>query len=250
MSTETPIDPIIADVQRQPGTAAPDITEAAPEDRIGQLLRGRGIQIVPDAVIEKRNAEERAGRVAALRGQAGCPERASRFLREHAETWPGKHAGVGNTRGHLLRLLRQVGGATILLYGYQGTGKTVLAVDVIRQATEAMRKARFVTAMMLLAELLDAKVAGELAKDLRQWTSVDVLVVDQFDKLAGADWEQRLIFDVLDARHNAERVTVLVANGSTDEVAEKLGTSIIQRCQEAGGFFECNWEKFRGAIAA
>jgi len=232
-------------------TPAPPAIPVDPEDEsnpglvLARLIADRVIVPVSDAAMEAHRAEEHTYLVRALRKEAGCPDRAARFLRDHEGDWFLKNEKLRAYRVRLLEKLAQVGGATVVLYGPQGTGKTVLAVHAIREATEAGRRAKFCTATLLASELSDAKSAGRMAAELRAWVGVDVLVIDQFDKVGKADWENRLIFEILDNRHNAERVTILVVNANTDELPGILGASMVQRVQEAGAALNCDWARFR-----
>lgn len=212
---------------------------------LDRLLKDRPMTFSDPKAIADREAEQHRLRVVQLRREAGLPDRANRFLRDSGDRWL-QHEKTANTRKVLAGLLTRLGGATAVVYGPQGTGKTVLAVDLIRTATDAERHCQFTTAVEMIAELSDAKIAGRLAAEMRRWVGVDVLVVDQFDKMARADWEVRLIFDVLDRRHNTERVTVLVLNGDHASVASLLGDSLVERCTEAGAALCCGWASFRG----
>lgn len=239
MSTTEPITDPAATVPSS------DIGADDPGQRLARLIEGKAIRPATEAAIEQHKAEERDRRVAALRRAAECPERAQKFLRDRGDTWADGHEKLARTRGTILAQMRQPGGATLLLLGPQGTGKTVLAVDLIRHATADLRHARYTTAVGLLLELSDARLAGRISTETRRVAAVDVLVVDQFDKLAAADFEARVIFDLLDSRHNAEHVTVLIANGAPDTVQKMLGESLRQRIEESGGFYHCDWERFR-----
>lgn len=239
MKTETP--PVPTEAATSNATPTND-----PGEVLAALLAGRPVPVEDPAVIAQAAAWEHEKIVVSRRKDAKCPNRASRFLRDTKVRWWEKNEKLAAYRELLATQSRRDGGATIIIYGPQGTGKTILAVDLINTATADRRHCRFSTAIEMLASMSDARHEGRMVEVTDYWASaVDVLVVDQFDKLTGADWENRLVFEVLDKRHNNERVTVLVANGTTDEIQKMLGTSMIQRIQEAGSALECNWPRYR-----
>ena len=187
-------------------------------------------------------------RIAELLRQADLPARAVRFLGEFEKQAAADQAdGWGLARRQLAAQLARKGGATLALIGSQGLGKTVLAVDALQTAARSLRTVRFTDVCGLLAALGDAKERGALRAELEDWVAVDVLAIDQFDKVPDVSWEARWFFGLLDRRHNAERVTLLVGNlePSAEAVAAAWGESLAQRIEEAGGLIPCQWERVR-----
>lgn len=196
------------------------------------------------AAVQSRRAE----RVAELLRHAHLPGRAVKFLDElEKKPAPEKAGGWWLARQQLAAQLARPGGATLALVGAQGLGKTVLAVDALRAAARSLRTVRFTDVCGLMADLGDAKERGSLRAELEEWVAVDVLVIDQFDKVPDVSWEARWFFGLLDRRHNAERVTLLIGNlaPTPEAVAAMWGESLAQRIEEAGGLIPCQWERVR-----
>jgi DNA replication protein DnaC len=184
-------------------------------------------------------------------GAAQCPARALRFLQRHENPWGDPTKLLALTHERLAALKTRIGGTTCAIYGDQGTGKTILGVELLRQAAQEGRTGRYATIVDLVVDLKDAEKNGKLVQAMSYWKTVDVLVVDQWDKNGMADWESRLVFAILDGRHSMERVTLIIGNcikaadGYSAEFSRQLGNSIVQRIQETGEFILASWPRFR-----
>jgi DNA replication protein DnaC len=102
----------------------------------------------------------------------------------------------------------------LLFWGTVGTGKTHLAVGMLREVT--LRKgfsARIVEYPQLLEDLRRAYAestgVGPLMRSLAQ---VDVLVLDELANGLNSDWETTVIDDLVSRRYNAGRTTICTTN--------------------------------------
>ena len=235
--------------------APAETVEFDPAAYLAKIVEEKGIRVIPDAEFAEAKAAaaeaEQKNRARQLLGSAQCPARALRFLQRHANPWGDPNGLLARTHDRLTALKARVGGTTCAIYGDQGTGKTILGVDLIRQAAQEGRSGRYATIVDLVVDLKDAEKNGKLVQAIAYWKSVDILVVDQWDKNGMAEWEGRLVFAILDGRHAAERVTVIIGNcikaadGYTAEFSRQLGASIVQRIQETGEFVLASWARFR-----
>lgn len=160
-----------------------------------------------------------------------------------------------------LAALMQRGSVVTAIAGHSGRGKTTLATAVALAELGRGKTVQWITAVRLHALLSDAKArAGNrdafgLAETLAQLSEAHLLVIDQYEKLQGATWEERYVFDVVDARYNDGSNTLLVLNVPTDteNTVDKLcgaarvvlGESMVQRVEESGGVLACAWERKR-----
>lgn len=225
--------------------------------------------VAPPERLAEIEREKLAGRCERIWHEARIPLRA----REFAESYrpepglPQDRSRWGNTLEFVAERLLG-GGAMLALVGHAGTGKTVMAATAAwRLVQERRRAVRWFTGARLIAWLGDAKaragqrqsdgatLPGSLCEALDQLVEPDLLVIDQLDKSGKADWEQRYLIDVLDARYNEKRSTVLILNvdPQTPLQAQKLsnagrellGESVGQRIEECGCFVAFDWEKKR-----
>lgn len=184
--------------------------------------------------------EAAARRAAARIVAAGIP---SRFL--EATIWNWQH-GMDRQRAvwnwardycHGFCDALQAGRCGILL-GSHGTGKTHLAIGVLRHVVEKGSTGHYTTVMDMLgrikntyhrdADETESQVVGML-------TSVDLLVIDEVGRQLDTAYETAQLFRVLDARYRDLRPTILVSNLNKPKLAEFLGDPIIDRMREAGG---------------
>ena len=81
----------------------------------------------------------------------------------------------------------------------------------------------------------------ELVRRMEWWTSLDVLAIDELDKVGQTDWARERIFQLLDARYQSairqEALTVIAANyQSPDELSGYLKSRIEDNRFTANGY--------------
>ena len=185
-------------------------------------------------------------RVAQLRAAWGAPERhVAASLDKNAAggspAWQEKLAALA------LRLANNPG-SMLGFVGNRGTGKTQMAVELMRQATAAERSALFTSAIGFFL-----KIKASFAKDARQ-TELEVLqeffrphllVIDEIGKRGDSAWEDNLLFELLNRRYNAMKDTVIISNMPKGEFEDYIKDSLTSRINETGGLVEFNWSSFR-----
>ncbi|MNY17699.1 DNA replication protein DnaC [compost metagenome] len=110
------------------------------------------------------------------------------------------------------------------------------------------------------AVVLDAMqaVKGTYRKDsamteaavIEKLTAPDLLVLDEIGNQYGTDAERIILSNVINARYNAMKPTILLSNLAKDALAKELGDRVIDRMREGGGrMVVFDWESQRGARA-
>lgn len=138
--------------------------------------------------------------------------------------------------------------AHVALIGQNGSGKTQLAVELIREATTRGETALWTSAMKFLMDVKkcyrdETKTTEE--EIIARYVKPSLLVLDEFHRRKGNEWEDGLLFQVIDDRYNALKRTVLIANQTAEQFDQQNDSSIISRMRETGGVLECNWGSFR-----
>ncbi len=140
-------------------------------------------------------------------------------------------------------------GFIIGLVGTRGNGKTQMAVSLAMDSIRSKRRsARYTTATAFFM-----RIKGTYGKDAdeKEGEVVDdfarprLLVVDEAGKRGGSEWENNLLFELLNRRYNDMKDTILVDNRTLSEFVETIGPSLASRMNEGGGIVDCNWESFR-----
>lgn len=140
-------------------------------------------------------------------------------------------------------------GRTIAFYGTRGTGKTQLAVELLRAACWDGRTAMYRRVMDFFIEIKSTygKHAEETEADIiAKYVMPAVLVLDEAHERGGSTWESSLLNLLIDKRYGSMKDTLLIANLDKSGLASALGASAMSRLNETGGFVDCSgWGSFR-----
>lgn len=209
--------------------------------------------------IEKHQARRDASQaddLRRLRGQAmfeasGVPVRLEgATLKNYASEGSGQEAAhrqvceyAKGLPGHL------ESGDGLVLMGNMGTGKTHLAVGLVRYATRSLAvAARYITAPALFSRVRasyggngesEAQILGELVE-------APLLVLDEIGIGKGSDNELNLTYSLLGQRYDACRPTVIITNLMSEDLKAWLGDRVVDRLRETSPVVLFNWESYRG----
>lgn len=195
-----------------------------------------------DAERRKRaqEVEIRRAAISTLQSRWNAPERQLRAVQ----------LNPGGKWGETLRWVEdQIGhGCLVGLTGTRGNGKTQIAVEAMRFATQNLRRAYYDTATGFFLRLKatfnrDSRLTE--ADVLDQFRVPQLLVLDELGKRSENDWENRVLFELLDRRYRDNADTILISNQDRNGFMEAVGASIASRMLETGGIIECRWPSFR-----
>jgi len=141
-------------------------------------------------------------------------------------------------------------GATVAIVGDPGSGKTQMAVEVMRQSIWKMTRpsAMFtdIGAMILTMRSPYQSRAGISELELfNSYTIPQFLVIDDADRRGESDWENNMLHAILNKRYGAMKSTILIANQSANVFCQAIGPAMVSRIKENGGIIECNANDFR-----
>jgi len=149
-------------------------------------------------------------------------------------------------------VVSQVGsGFFMALVGIRGSGKTQIAVEAVRTCAETGWRCFFCTPTRFF---LDLKATyGDRGKDgglteadvVERYARWPLLVVDEIGQRGETDWEDRVLFEMLNRRYNGDVDTLLLGNDGRAKLEENLGPSLVSRMRERGGVVACKWPSFR-----
>jgi len=148
-----------------------------------------------------------------------------------------------------LRLRQKVGsGFLVCLVGVRGCGKTQLAVELMKfNSRERLKASRYCSAMEFFLAIKGCYSGRKTSEEnvLADFRSFPFLVIDEAGRRGETEWEDRMLFELLDKRYGDMTDTLLISNQSIDEFSRVLGASLSSRMNETGGVIECGWEPFR-----
>ena len=137
-------------------------------------------------------------------------------------------------------------GKSVVMYGNNGTGKTMLAFCAIREQILLGSEAVYAS----MADIVDEVKQGfsdniASSRIVDKYIGYDYLVIDEMDKAYGTPTEFLSIFKIINGRYVTRRPTVLISNASDSEVIDIIGKSSFERVVEDGAKVNMNWESYR-----
>lgn len=196
--------------------------------------------------VDARDSEIRSGmsvkdrlRVARLRS-FGIP---TRF--DEATIWTWKHTfdqqkRVWNAiRDYCAQFeIALQNGRCVVLTGAPGTGKTHLAVGILRHVAEKGGTGHYTTALDLVGAIRASYGKGAQETEqavINRLSSVDLLVIDELGRQQDSPHEKEQVWRILDRRYAGCRPTVLASNMAMPALTKFLGDAMIDRLRESGG---------------
>jgi len=138
-------------------------------------------------------------------------------------------------------------GFLVALIGIRGNGKTQLGVQLIQERCRHLRSGRYCTAVEFFMDLRSAykKDGPSESEVMARYRNPSLLVIDEIGRRGETEWENNVLYELLNRRHADDSDTVVISNQDAAALEESLGTSLVSRMRERGGLFECNWASFR-----
>lgn len=204
----------------------------------------------------KREASEREHaermktlKIAGLFNRCGIPARfADRTLAGYRADSTGQARAL-RIANRYVESFADTDGASLVLAGKPGTGKTHIACGIARALMEQGRSALFMTVLQALRHIKDTyrrdsdKSEADAIADLLQ---PDLLILDEIGAQLGSEHEKMLMFEVINERYQQCRSTILISNLNADELTEFLGDRVMDRFREAGAVVAFDWQSHRG----
>ena len=148
--------------------------------------------------------------------------------------------------GEITKRAYMSGYGMVFLHGGFGQGKSLVLKIAVATALYEGKRAAYAN---LAGVLDDIRIAyderenkmTELVRRMEWWTSLDVLAIDELDKVGQTDWARERIFQLLDERYQRairqEALTVIASNhGSLDELSGYLKSRIEDNRFAANGY--------------
>ena len=213
-----------------------------PDDINSMLGRLKRVSDEEAARLRKPEFEDPAGpALRKLLKDAGLPER-------HLElTSPDTSGGWGKTFTWLSS--KRGTGFLCALIGQRGLGKTQMAAHLSRDVIKAGGRARFASATRFFMEIKECyrKEAQKTERQvIQEFAQPKFLTIDEIGRRGETDWEDRLLFELLNDRYNVMHDTIVLSNHPTvAEFSKAVGDSLVSRINETGGVIVCDWPSYR-----
>lgn len=142
-------------------------------------------------------------------------------------------------------------GASLILSGKPGTGKSHLAAAVMHAAMGSGLSVQYVTCMDLVRAVRATwRRDSERTEDDVLATfgdQIDLLVIDEVGVQYSTEGEQTIIFDVLDRRYREMRPAIIISNAGKAAFQGCVGDRVFDRLREVAQWVAFGWESHRPA---
>ncbi len=208
-----------------------------------------------DAARARQRAEVRQKRIAERLSTAGIPARFRACGFDNFVIHDG--AGHEAQQRTALRMCQafvqrweavKARGQVLVMTGSTGTGKTHLACAIANGLIG--QHAAAVAFGTVSDHVRGVKAAFQRDSNMSERDAVraliepDLLILDEVGQRT-TEYEQQLIFDVMNARYAEMRPMVLMSNLSVPELEEVLGDRLADRLNEVGVFINLAWPSYR-----
>ena len=196
-----------------------------------------------DAEIERQERQQAEREKLERYEKSGVPER---YFNEALDTYKitnEMQATAAKAATNFLHAVKCGEFKSLVLIGSAGTGKTHLACAIIREAggkyrtapdiVEEMRRAKSFTAAETEAEIID------------YYGRVKLLVIDEIGRGISATDEKYMIYQLVNARYNTRKPTVLISNLGKSDFLQYIGVAAADRLVESAEILEMNGESYR-----
>ena len=185
-------------------------------------------------------AERRKARIETMLGHAAIPKR---FLNRTLENYDTTLEGQQKAHRAAVRYATEwrdnlQAGRSLIMCGNPGTGKTHLAVGIAKHIMDEGGTTLFTRVIDMIRTVRETYGRDSTRTErqvIAEYARPDLLILDEVGHQHGSDAERLTLFDVINARYEQCRPTLLITNLSLSGLREYLDDRAQDRLREGGG---------------
>lgn len=135
---------------------------------------------------------------------------------------------------------------TLVFLGTVGTGKTHLASGIVYECGGLYRLAPAIVEEMRRAKSFTANDTE--ADIIKYYGHVPLLVIDEIGRGIAATDEKYMLYQILNARYNTRKPTVLISNQNKKDFLNYVGIAAADRLTESAQVVEFTGQSYRAVI--
>lgn len=187
-------------------------------------------------------------------GRASIPHRFSnRTLASYDVSNEGQRKALDSCKRYVDNWEQnRAAGTSLIMCGHPGTGKTHLAIGIARALLEKGNTALFARVIELartVKETYQRDAQRTERQVLADFAKPDLLILDEVGVQHGSDTERMILFEVINARYEQCKPTILITNLSLSGMKEYLDERAQDRLREGGGrVLIFDWDSHRDKL--
>ena len=135
---------------------------------------------------------------------------------------------------------------SLIFIGTVGTGKTHLALSIIRECGGMYRLSPNIVEELRRAKSFTAKESE--AEILENYGNARLLVIDEIGRGVVAAEEQYMLYQIINERYNRRKPTILISNQTKKDFLNYVGIAAADRLTESAQVVEFTGKSYRGEI--
>ncbi|WP_043309304.1 ATP-binding protein [Pseudomonas sp. ML96] len=144
-------------------------------------------------------------------------------------------------------------GRCLLLLGHVGNGKTHMAAAVAGVVVREHRRNVMYTTVARVCQQVKASYGKEAEQSEREamdlFRAPDLLILDEVGASYGTDFERMVMFEVINARYEDVKPTIVISNLAAPALVGALGDRTVDRLREGGGIVvKFDWDSARREV--
>lgn len=195
-------------------------------------------------------------RESALRAMSEASETPEAFQNATLENFEctllRQKSAIQTVREHVRRMTSgsaKERGDGLILWGGSGTGKTHIAIGMLRECQAAGMSGHFIRAVVLMPLMRRCSSLQARHEDLNamdRLSEVGVLVIDDVGKTGSTDFERSGLFALIDTRWAYSRPTIITTNASPTDLKDLLTPAGFDRLTAGGAnILRMDWKSHR-----